>query len=188
MNTISQTLRPESERTDDVVASMAVTLDGYLCRLDGSVDYLDNHPIEDFDLEGWASRVGALIMGRATYEQALGFGWAWGAMPTMVLTTSGLLPVPDGSNVRFGSAPTGQAIVDFAAETEGRLWVLGGGNVVTEGLLAGVIDTLDLVVIPEAIGAGVPLFAQPFAGPMRMLEAIPFKDGAVRLVYDVANR
>lgn len=72
---MSLELCPEDQRNSDVVASLAVTLDGYVCRLDGSVDYLDAYPLEDFDFDAWSSRVGALVMGRTSYEQAVGWGW-----------------------------------------------------------------------------------------------------------------
>lgn len=174
----------EAERANDVVASLAVTLDGFVCRRDGAVDYLDNYPLEDFDFETWADRVGALVMGRTTYEQAVDWGWGWGERPTLVLTTANDLPVPEGADVAFKAAPTAEAIAEFRASTDKRIWVFGGANVVTAALAGGAVDTLDITVIPEAIGEGLPLFTEPFAGPLRLLEAIPFSNGAVRLVYD----
>ena len=177
-------LTPEADRTSDVVASLAVTLDGYVCRANGDVDYLDRYPLDEFDFSAWADRVGALVMGRTSYEQTVGWGWTWGDRPTLVLTTATDLPVPDGANVTFRAAPTARAVAEFSAETDQRLWVFGGGNVVTAALLGGAVDTLDLTVVPEAIGTGIPLFTEPFAGPMRPLETIAFANGAVRLVYD----
>ncbi|MGH1488743.1 MAG: dihydrofolate reductase family protein [Acidimicrobiales bacterium] len=184
-------LRPEAERNDDVVASLALTLDGYVCRPDGEVDYLENHPIDDFDFGAWSARIGALVMGRASYEQTVGWGWTWGDLPTLVLTSATDLPIPEGADVRFKAAPTAEAITEFSAEIAagrgGRIWVFGGGKVVTEALLGGVVDTLDVVIVPEAIGEGIPLYAQPFAAQMRVLEAVPFAKGAIRIVYDVAR-
>ena len=177
-------LVPEAHRTTDVVASLAVTLDGFVCRPDGAVDYLDKYPLEGFDFPAWVERVGALVMGRTTYLQTLSWGWSWGDRPTLVLTSATDLPVPDEAQITFRAAPTAIAIAEFSAETEKRLWVFGGGNVVTAALLGGVVDTLDITIVPEAIGEGIPLFTEPFSGPMRSLAAIPFDNGAVRLVYD----
>jgi len=183
---MEERLRREIARNDDVVASLAVTLDGYVCRPDGSVDYLDKYPLEGFDFEAWSARVGALVMGRTTYLQTVGWGWMWGDRPTLVLTSATALPVPEGADVRFRAAPTPAAIVEHAAETDKRLWVFGGGNVVTAALLGGAVDTLDITVVPEAIGEGIPLFTQPFSGPMRPLEAVAYDNGAIRLVYDTS--
>jgi hypothetical protein len=150
---VSYTLETEQERCDDVVASLAVALDGFVCRPDGAVDYLDKYPLDGFDFPAWTERVGALVMGRTTYEQAVSWGWTWGDRPTLVLTSATDLAVAEGADVTFRAATTAEAIAEFSA-------------------------------IPEAIGEGVPLFTEPFSGPMRPLAAVPFANGAVRLVYD----
>lgn len=175
----------DTDHETDVVASLAVTLDGYVCRDDGDVDYLEKYSIEEFDFDAWVAQIGALIMGRTTYEQTIGWGWLWGDRPTMVLTTRSGLAVPEGANVRFHSAPTAEAVRAFSAETPKRLWVFGGGRVVTDALLGGAVDTLDITVIPEAIGTGIPLFAEPYAGAMRVAQTVPYANGAVRLVYEI---
>ena len=168
----------------DVVASLAVTLDGYVARADGSVDYLERYPIEEFDFDAFVAGIGALIMGSTTYVQAVGWGWMWGDRPTMVLTTRTDLPVPEGADIRFAVMSTAEAIRWFSAETPKRLWVFGGGKVVTEGLRGGAIDTLDITVMPEALGGGIPLFTEAYDGPMRLVETVAYSNGAFRLVYD----
>lgn len=180
--------QPEAERADDVVASLAVTLDGYVSRSDGAVDYLDAYPIADFDFDAWVDRIGALVMGRSTYEQTIGWGWAWGDRPTLVLTTATDLPVPDGADVTFLAAPTARAIRDWSASTPKRLWVFGGGSVVTEALIGGAVDTLDLTIMPEAIGSGIPLFTKPYGGKLQVIETVPYTNGAYRVVYDTTDR
>ena len=169
---------------EDVVASLTVTLDGYVCKTDGSVDYLEDYPIEEFDFDSFAASIGALIMGSTSYLQAVGWGWMWGDRPTMVLTTREDLPVPDGADIRFASMPTAEAIRSFSAETPKRLWVFGGGTVITDGLRGGAVDTLDITVMPLALGEGIPLFTDPYEGPMRLIESVPYANGAIRLVYD----
>ncbi len=180
-------LVPEGKRANDIVASLAVTMDGYICRPDGAVDYLDKYPIEEFDFDAWADRIGALVMGRTSYEQAVGWGWMWGDRPTLVLTNATHLAAPDGANIAFSAEPTVAAIASFAKRTPGRLWVFGGGSVVTEALVGGVVDTLDITIVPEAIGEGIPLFTSPFEGHLRVLETFAFSNGAVRLVYDASG-
>ena len=183
---MSATPIPESERRDDVVASLAITLDGYVCRPNGDVDYLERYPIEEFDFDAWADRVGALVMGSASYTQTVGWGWTWGSRPTLVLTSRTDLPVPDGADIRFRSGPSAELIRAFAAETPGRTWVFGGGAVVTAALLGGVVDTLDLTMVPEAIGEGIPLFTESYSGPLRLIDSVPYANSAIRLVYDTS--
>ena len=94
----------------DTVASLAVSLDGYIAQRDGSVDFLGNYSMDDYDFDEFAGTIGALIMGSSTYEVSLSFGWHWGNMPTMVLTTRTDLVVPEGANVVFSHQPTAEAI------------------------------------------------------------------------------
>jgi len=91
--------------------------------------------------------------------------------------------VPDGADVRFADTPTAEAIRSFSAATPKRLWVFGGGRVITDGLVGGAIDTLDITVMPEAIGTGIPLFAQPYDGPLKLESSTGYANGAVRLIY-----
>ena len=173
-------------RGRDTVASLAISLDGFIAEADDSVDFLAKYTMDDYDFAGFMDTIGALIMGRSTYGVTLGFGWPWGDMPTMVLTTRTGLVVPDGANVTFSDQPTAEAIRSYSAQTTKRLWVHGGGKVITDGLLGGAVDTLDLMVMPEALGAGIPLFTEPYSGPMRLTEHTSFAGGPVRLIYDTA--
>jgi len=186
-NAVAGDRRIPSVSDSDVVASLAITLDGYVCREDGSVDYLEKYPIEEFDFADFVDGIGALIMGSTSYVQAVEWGWMWGDRPTMVLTTRRDLPIPDGADIRFSSMPTPQAIRTFSAKTPMRLWVFGGGRVITDGLRGGAIDTLDVTVMPEAIGSGIPLFAEAYDGPLKLVETTAYANGAVRLVYDTRN-
>jgi len=168
----------------DVVASLAVSLDGYIAEADGSVGFLEKYPIKEFDFEAFVDGIGALIMGSVTYEQTVDWGWLWGDRPTVVLTTRTGLEVPAGANVTFSAESTVDAIRSFSTATPKRLWVFGGGRVVTDGLRGGVIDTLDITVMPEALGSGIPLFTDGYAGPMRLVQSVGYANGAIRLVYD----
>lgn len=169
----------------DVVASLAVSLDGYIAQADGGVEFLDKYPLEDFDFDSWVERIGALIMGSTTYVKTLELGWIWGDRPTLVLTTRTDLPVPEGANVTFEATPTAEAVRSFSANTPKRLWVFGGGKVITDALNGGAVDTLDITVMPEALGSGIPLFTDAWAGRMKLVESVPFGNGAIRLVYEI---
>ena len=79
------------------------------------------------------------------------------------------------------------AVQEFSLVTPKRLWVFGGGNVITAALLGGAVDVLDIMVVPEALGAGIPLFTNAFTGPMQLSESVPYPNGAIRLVYQIGN-
>ena len=177
----SSSLLPTSQ--SDAVAYLAVSLDGYVAETDGSVDFLQKYPMEDFNFDAFIEGVGALIVGSTTYEQSLQWGWPWGDRPTMVLTTRTGLDVPDGADITFSSMPTAEAIRSFSASTPKQLWVLGGGTVVTDGLRGSAIDTLDITVLPEALGSGIPQFTDGYEGPMTLVDSQTYPNGAIRLIY-----
>jgi dihydrofolate reductase len=166
---------------------LAVSLDGYVAAADGSVDFLQKYPLQDFDFDAFVETIGALIMGSTTYEQSVQWGWPWGDLPTMVLTTRADLEVPDGADITFAATPTAEAIRSFSAATPKRLWVHGGGRVVTEGLRGGAIDILDITLMPEVLGTGIPLFGEAYDGPMRLIDSVAFANGAIRLVYQTGQ-
>ena len=170
----------------EVVAYVAVSLDGYIAADDGSVAFLDDYGTDEFDFHGFFSSVGAVVMGSATYEQVLGWGWPYGDTPGLILTTRDL-PVADGADLTFSSEPTGDAIRSYAGITDERLWIVGGGRVIVDGMNAGAIDTLELYVMPCILGSGIPLFPEPFDGSLSLVESHAYSNGVVRLNYGVSH-
>jgi dihydrofolate reductase len=168
----------------DVVAYLAISIDGFIAGSDGAVTFLDDFGSEEFGFHDFISDIGATVMGSTTYEQVLGFGWPYGETPTLVLT-SRELEVADGATVTFSSERTGEAIRSFARETDKRVWIIGGGKVVTAALQSGVVDTLELYIMPVALGQGVPLFTEPCEGPLTLIETKAFSNGVVKLVYSL---
>lgn len=128
---MAEQLTPETERENDVVASLAVTLDSYVCRLDGAVDYLDKYPMADFDFDAWANRVGALAMGRTTYEQTIGWGWTWGDRPNAGSDYSNRLAGARGGKRHFQGGTDGEChrrMVSTNTEETLGVWRGQGGH------------------------------------------------------------
>jgi len=171
----------------DVVAYLAVSIDGFIAEADGTVHFLDEFGSEEFGYDDFIDGIGAAVMGSTTYEQVVGFGWPYGDLPTLVLT-SRQFDVPQGANVTFSSKRTGDAMSIFCATATKRVWVIGGGKVVTAALQAGAVDTLELYVMPVVLGRGVPLFTEPCEGPLTLIESEAYSNGVVKLVYDVSKR
>lgn len=166
----------------DVVAYLAVSLDGFIAESDGAVTFLDDFGSEEFKFHDFIDGVGALVMGSTTYEQVVGFGWPYGEIPSLVLTSRDL-PIAEGANVEFSSERTGDAIRSYSRVTDKRVWVVGGGKVVTAALQSGVVDSLELYLMPVALGRGVPLFTEPCEGPLTLVESQVYSNGVVKLVY-----
>ncbi len=166
----------------EVIAYVAVSLDGYIAQDGGTVDFLERFGSDDYDFQGFLGSVGGLVLGSTTYEQILGWGWPYDNTPGLVLT-SRELEIAEGADITFSSEPTGEAIRAYADRTDKRLWVVGGGKVITKGLQQGAIDTLEIYVIPVALGSGVPLFSEPHEGQLTLIDSFAFSNGVVKLVY-----
>lgn len=170
----------------EVIAYVAVSLDGYLAGDDGAVDFLEPFGTDEYGFHDFFDSIKAVVMGSATYEQILGFGWPYGNTPGLVLTTR-KLDTPEEPEISFSDEPTGTAIRRYADLYDGRVWVVGGGKVITEGLVQGAIDILEMYVMPVVLGSGVPLFSSPYNGRLDLADTEAFSNGVVKLVYSTTE-
>jgi len=173
-----------------VIVYIAMSLDGFIASEDGGVEWLDryNDAGTDFGYGDFIARIGANIQGSSTYEQVLGFDVDWPYdMPTLVVTGREL-QTPPGADVRFHSGEDLDAVVAAAREaTEKDIWLIGGGQLIRSFLQHGLVDEFVISVMPDVLGAGVPLF--PAGTPRRLLHlerAEPFAAGVVNLHYTVS--
>lgn len=175
---------------------MAASLDGFIARTDGGVDWLetaDEFPggetMDPAFVTAFLATIDCYVMGSRTYETALAFeakghGWAYGDKPTFVLT-SRALPRTRGS-VEFCSG-------DLAALVNGRLrpafrsiWFAGGGALSGECLRLGLADELRYSILPVLIGDGIRFFDRLDRDvALHLMEAKAYKSGMVALRYEV---
>ena len=136
--------------------------------------------------------IGALVMGSATYAflldhmETTGAEWPYRGRPTWILSSRDL-PEPEGEDVdvRIGAAEVpGLHGEMLAAAGERDLWVVGGGNVVSQFADAGLLDELIVTVVPVVLGDGKPLFDRRLPGPpLQLLGTRAFDTGMVELRY-----
>ena len=181
----------------EVILYIAASLDGYIARHDGAVDWLDAiwepdadadgrpGPAADYGYADFVAGVGAVLMGRATYEQIRSFG--------------GDYPYPGTEGYVFSRARAGERdeyvhFVDGAdipglvsrlkAAQDKNIWLVGGGQLIREFLRLDLIDRIELFILPVILGDGIPLF--PPATPQRRLALVncqSYPGGAVQLSY-----
>lgn len=153
----------------------AVTLDGFIARKDGSLDWLKpaeaELPPADTGYTQFMESVDWVVIGRRTYEvvEKMGDSWFY-PKPVYVLTTRKLrIPPRLKKKVEFG-ARTPKGLVAMMERRGAKRLYIDGGKTIQGFLRAGLIDDLILTRIPVLIGEGIPLF-----GPLR-------KDAALTLV------
>lgn len=145
---------------------IATSLDGYIARHDGSIDWLElaNATVpagEDCGYADFMQTVDAIVMGRATFEKVLCFpDWPYSNTPVYVLsTTISRLPAGMPSSVRLLNA-TPDDVVKITAEAGRQHLYIDGGQTIQAFLRAGLITDLTITVIPVLIGSGIKLFGE----------------------------
>ncbi len=178
-----------------VTIHMAASLDGYIARKDGSVDWLETSDEyaqgESMDPAYVAAVLKAIdcyVMGSRTYETALGFengghGWAYGDKPVYVLT-SRTLPKRRESVV-FVRDDLATCLAELRMRFT-SIWVVGGGAVSGDCLRRGLADELRYSILPVLIGDGVPFFDRLDRDvPLHLAEVKAYKNGMLALCYHV---
>lgn len=179
-----------------VTIHMAASLDGFIARKDGRVDWLETadefaagQTLETGFVEAFLKTIDCYVMGSRTYETALrfeaqGFGWTYGDKPTFVLTSRDL---PRTRNtVEFHSGDLTQFVSQRLRPRFRNIWFVGGGVVSAECLRLGLADEVRYSIIPILIGEGLPFFDRLDRDvPLHLLEVTSYKNGTVELRYEV---
>ena len=175
---------------------MAASLDGFIARKDGSVDWLETadelaggETMDPGFVEAFLKTIGCYVMGSRTYETALnfeakGFGWAYGDKPTFVLTRRELPRTRD--TVEFYSGDLAQFVNGRLRPTFHNIWFVGGGVVSGECLRLGLADDVRYSILPILIGDGIPFFEKLDRDvALHLAEVKAYKSGTVALRYEV---
>jgi dihydrofolate reductase len=172
---------------NECVYYVAVSLDGFIAGENDDISWLDPYPATDVGYDEFIAGVGGLVMGRRTYEIVRRMGdWPYGRRPTAVATRRALADAPEGVFAMDGTpAELLSALRDHRAK--GRIWLEGGGDLSGQFLEAGLIDALELGIIPVLLGKGVALFG---GVPLRHLElqwAKGLKHGIIHARYTLPS-
>ena len=163
---------------------IATSLDGYIARPDGNLDWLDAaaRPDEDYGYESFIATVDALAMGRGTYDHIAAIDpLPFGGRPLYVFTHR---PPAPREGVTFWS-PSPLGALGAWGEAGLRHVYVDGGVLVSSFLAEGLVDDLTITVVPVLLGEGLRLFHPVSASTSLVLRDVtPFPSGMVNLRYD----
>jgi dihydrofolate reductase len=173
-----------------IVLSLGISLDGYVARSDGSVDFL--FMPKDYSNAEFFKSVDVAIMGRKTYEagKKMGAGGDFFKRWKMEFYVfSKTLPVGERDGVRFVKELPERLVEELRKKPGKDIWHMGGGELAREFLRADLVDEIRLGIVPVLLGEGIPLFPSGF--PQReflLTECRSYSKGMVSLVYERARR
>jgi len=182
-----------------VTIHMAASLDGFIARKDGRVDWLETSDefvggdtIDSGFVEAFLKTIDCYVMGSRTYETALSFeakglGWSYGDKPTFVLTSRRLPRTRE--TVEFYSGDLAHFVNRQLRPAFRAIWCVGGGVVAAECLRLGLADEVRYSILPIVIGEGIPFFdklARDIA--LHLAEVKAYKSGMVELRYEVRGQ
>jgi dihydrofolate reductase len=175
---------------------MVASLDGFIARKDGSVDWLetadefeDGETLDPKAAEAFLETIDCYVMGSKTYEVAMGFeargfGWVYGDKPTFVLTRRDLPKIRD--SVEFYSGDLARLVHDRLEPSFRSIWFVGGGAVCSECLRLGLADEVRYSIVPVLIGDGVPFFRGLDRDvALHLVEMKAYRSGMVELRHEV---
>ena len=187
-------------KTDSqVTIHMAASLDGFIARKDGSVDWMETSDqfvggdtmYPEF-VEAFLKTIDCYVMGSRTYETALSFeakglGWSYGDKPTFVLTRRELPRTRD--TVKFYSGDLAQLVNGSLRPKFRSIWFVGGGVVSAECLRLGLADEVRYSILPTLIGDGIPFFDKLDRDiALHLAEVKAYESGMVALRYQVRGQ
>lgn len=165
---------------------VAVTLDGFIAREDGSFDFLDAFEGAYTGWDEFITGIDTIVMGRSTYEQAAALDrWLWDDKRVRVLT-SRPIESPKHNVSAFDDAAA--LVTSLSAEAKGDVWHMGGGRSIQPFERAGLIDRWELFVMPIRLGAGIPLFREAPTKPLNLVKLERHPLGVVELWYEPAKK
>ena len=165
---------------------VGASVDGFIARKDGALDWLPQEP-EPHGYEEFIATVDTIVMGRGTFETVMGFGaWPWAPRMRVVVLSSRALELPKQNVEQMNGEPS-EIVANLDAKGAKHLYI-DGGVTIQRFLRAGLIQRLIVTRVPVLIGEGIPLFGSlPHDVRLKHVATRTYPSGLVQSEYEVAN-
>jgi dihydrofolate reductase len=171
---------------------MVSSLDGFIASKDNTVlwfettDYYEKGSGEP-DVEAFLKTIDCYVMGARTYEHALelskSYGWAYGDIPTIVLSHRDL-PVTK-SNVSIFSGDPGELVNELKSKYK-NAWLVGGAILAKQFIRLKLADEIRLSILPVILGDGLLFFDHiGLQQALHLKDVTAYKSGMVELCYEI---
>ena len=163
--------------------AVAMSLDGYIAGPKGEADWIIMDP--DIDFGALFAQFDTFLMGRRTFTALAGAG-GQGMSGGKTFVFSRTLQPGDHPQVTIVPDVSPETVAPIRAQARKDIWLFGGGVLFRSFLDAGLVDTVEVAVIPVLLGDGLPLLSQPARqAKLKLTHHCVYKSGIVSLEYSV---
>ncbi|MDL2213701.1 dihydrofolate reductase family protein [Bacteroides sp. OttesenSCG-928-D19] len=165
---------------------IAASIDGYIARSDGDLDWLTKYPINsntNYGYDDFYKSVDIVIMGGQTYRDILNmdFVWPYKDKMTYVITRN---PMETKENVHLITENIIEEISKLREENGKDIWLVGGGQLITMLLNQDMVDEMAITTIPVLLGNGIPLFSSSLKElKWKLQESVSYDNGVLKTTY-----
>lgn len=166
--------------------AVAASLDGYVAGPKGEADWIIMDP--EIDFAALFNEFDTLLMGRRTFEATTGQGESTGMPGMATFVFSRTLAQRDYPDVTIVSEKAEETVKGLRAKPGKDIWLFGGGVLFRSLLEAGLVDSVEVAVIPVLLGGGIPLLPPPAArATLTLSRHRVYPTGIVSLEYAVSQ-
>ncbi len=165
--------------------SVAMSLDGYIAGPEGQADWIIMDP--EIDFNALFSQFDTVLLGRKTFEAALKQGGAGGMFGMQTYVFSRTLRQEDYPEVKVVAEKQKETLTQLKEASGKDIWLMGGGSLFGSLLELGMVDGVEVAIIPVVLGAGIPLLPAPgkHAGLKLTKHKVYQQTGTVFLEYSI---
>jgi dihydrofolate reductase len=178
-------LGAKEEFVRKIIYGVGSSLDGYIARLDGSLDFLHLRP-SNYSMGPFFKTIDVGLMGRKTYEAGVRMGGGkFESHGLRCYIFSRSLPQGERDGAIFVREEPKRFVEELRKKKGKDIWLAGGGELTREFLKEDLVDELYLGIVPVLVGGGIPLFAPGF--PQReftLTDNKTYSGGLIRLMYE----
>ena len=162
---------------------ITASLDGYIARPDGDLDWLLEFPKTDYGYKDFFGTVDTVIIGGRAYHEitCMDIIWQYKDKTTYVVTHH---PLIEKENINYITENVIEAISQLQNEGGKDIWLAGGGELISMLLNQDLIDEMIITYLPIILGNGIPLFKKSLKeSKWDLLESKGFENGVFQVTY-----
>lgn len=164
-----------------IILYVATSLDGFIARKNGSVDWLDKYENsgEDYGYKEFLNSIGTVILGNTTYKQ---FKAPYPHKKCFVFSRKN---TGKEDNIIYVNSDV-EDFINGLSDEDGNIWLVGGADITKEFLKHNLIAEFIITVIPIVLGKGISLFLEGCGEhQLKLLNSTSFDSGVIQSHYQL---